>query len=188
MKKSKIRRRLQKSLDNRRIATVVRDDFDLRSTSGFVIALTQDWVVVHALNAGVYLDEVAFLRLQDVSKVWFRDDDAYHHRAVDDLGQSTATVDCPDDADVRQMLSIASAHGDVLAVYTEVVDDDALFVGRLIKLRKKSFDLHFVGRDGVWVDELDRHRYKDVTRIEVGGRYLDALSTYADPYPEAPTP
>lgn len=81
MKPSKVRRRLRESLTDGRIVTAVRDDFELATTDGYVIAFTNDWVVLHALNDGVYLDAIVMLRLKDISRALFRDDDPYHHRA-----------------------------------------------------------------------------------------------------------
>jgi hypothetical protein len=43
--------------------------------------------------------------------------------------------------------------------------------------------MHYVGRDGEWAKDVERWKYRHVTRIEVGGRYLQALNTFADPYP-----
>lgn len=183
MKMSKVRRRLEESLNERRIATVVRDAFEINMTDGFVIALTDDWLVMHALDDGVYLDDIVILRLQDVSRVWFRDDNAYHHRAIAGLGQSIAIFECDGSASTSELLNAASAKSDILAIHLETLEQEPLFIGRLVKLRNKSFDLHYVGRDGVWSDTVDRLRYRDLTRIEVDGRYLQALNRFADPYP-----
>lgn len=52
MKPTKVRRRLQESLQDRRIATAVRDDRETWAIDGFVIAMAKDWVVLHALDDG----------------------------------------------------------------------------------------------------------------------------------------
>ncbi|KAA1376342.1 hypothetical protein [Aeromicrobium fastidiosum] len=181
MRKTKIDRRLLKSMEDGRIATIVRDAFELTFTDGFVLALTDDWVVLHSLD-GVYLDGIVMLRLRDISRVLFRDDDAYHHRAIAALGETVTEFTCDDDVSVSDLLVLASARDGIFTFYCEVLEDEPLIIGRLIELRKKSFDIHYVGRDGEWAPEIERWKYRDVTRIEVGGRYLDALNRFADPY------
>jgi hypothetical protein len=183
VKASKIHRRLDESLRDRRIVTVVRDAFEIAMTVGFVIAITDGWVVLHSLDDGVYLDEIVMLRLEDISRVWFRDDDAYHHRAIESLGEAIAVFDCDSDANTIELLQAASSIADVFAIHMEVLEGEPLAVGRLIELRNKSIELHYVGRDGVWADESERWKYRHITRIEVGGRYLGALNTFADPFP-----
>lgn len=185
MKPRKVRHRLGQSLTNGRIATVVRGAFDIDMTDGFVIGLTNEWVVMHTLDAGVYLDEIVMLRLEDVSEVWFRDDDAYHRRATAALGERVASFDCDADVSAADLIKAVSARADIFSLYFEVLDGEPLFIGRLIKLRNKSFDMHYLGRDGVWAREAERWKYRHVTRIEVGGRYLNALNRFADPHPYA---
>ena len=182
---SKVRRRLEKSLSDGRIATVVRDKFDITMTDGFVVALTDDWVVMHDLDSGVYVDCIVMLRLRDVSRVLFRDDNAYHHRGVAGLNQQVAAFEVENSVGVPDLLSAASSLADIFAIHSEVLDGEPLLVGRLGALRRKSFKFHFVGRDGVWACDVDKIKYRDVTRIEVGGRYLAALNRFADPYPVA---
>lgn len=183
MKAKKIRRRLEKSLTERRIASLMRDAFDETFIDGFVIGLSDDWIILHVLNNGVYLDDLVFLRLQDVSRVRFRDDDPYHYRAIADLGKDVAELDYDGPFTPVDLLREASRRADIFAVYAEVLVDD-LFIGTPVDFRKKSLDFHYVGRDGVWAREVDRIKYRDITRIDVGGRYLEALNRYADPYPE----
>ncbi|MDT9592633.1 hypothetical protein RDV89_06125 [Nocardioides zeae] len=183
MKRSKIRRRLASSLSEGRIVTVVRDGLDLERTDGLVVALADDWVVVHELSDGVHLDTVVALRLNEVSRIWFRDDDAYHHRALQGLGRKPAVFSCADDVDAAGLLALAADKADLVSIHFEELDDEPLALGRLLELRTKKFTLHYLGRDGVWAPQTEDWRFRDVTRIEIGGRYLDALSRFADPYP-----
>lgn len=185
MKRSKVIHRLGQSLNEGRIATAVRDGFEISMTDGFVIALTNDWVVMHTLDALVYLDDIVMLRIEDVSRVLFRDDDAFHHRAIAGLGENVASFDCDATVSACDLIKAAASRADIFATYFETLDAEPLCIGRLVKLRNKSFDMHYVGRDGVWADELERWKYRWLTRIEVQGRYLDALNRFADPYPNA---
>lgn len=183
VKPTKIRSRLSQSLSDRRIVTAVRDDYAVAMTDGFVIAMAWDWVVMHSLNEGVYLDDIVMLRVEDISRAWFRDDDAYHHRAIAALGQDIASFDCDADVSASELLEAAAARADIFAVHFEVLREEPLAVGRLVEQRRKSFYMHYVGRDGGWAEDVERWKYRHVTRIEVGGRYLRALNTFADPYP-----
>ncbi len=183
MKPSKIRRHLESALAEGRIATVVRDAFELDMTDGLVVAVTDDWVVLHELAFGVHLDGLTALRLRDVSRVWFRDDDAYHRRALAGLGAEVATYEVEADVDARGLLARAQAEGRLVAVHLEVLRDEPMTLGRLLELRRKRFVIHYLGRDGEWAREPERWRYRDVTRVEVGGRYLEALERFGDPYP-----
>lgn len=183
MKLTKVRRRLGDSLNNGRIVTAVRDAFEDGMTDGLVIALTNDWVVIHDVDNGVYLDAIVMLRLEDISRVWFRDDDAYHHRAMAGLGTTVAVFDCDDEASTADLLDVASAQGGIFEIRMENLAGEPLSIGRLTHRRSKSFDLLYVGRDGVWVEKVERWKYSEVTYIQMGGRYLEALNCFADPCP-----
>lgn len=149
MKSDKIMRRLRESLDDGRIVTVVRDQFETVMTDGLVIAVSDEWVTLHGLADGVHLDDVVHLRLSDVSRVWFRDDDAYHHRALKALGMPVATFECADDTTVPDLLAHAGEEDRIFAVHFETLEDEPMMIGRLVGLEKRSFVVHYVGRDGV---------------------------------------
>ncbi|MDQ1104745.1 hypothetical protein [Nocardioides zeae] len=183
MKPAKVRRRLESALVEGRITTVWRDAFEIASTDGLVVALTDDWVVLHDLADGVHLDGLVALRLRDVSRVLFRDDDAYHRRALAALGVEVATYEVEADVDARGLLARAQAEDRLVAIHLEVLRGEPMTLGRLLDLRRKRFVIHYIGRDGEWAREPERWRYRDVTRIEVGGRYLEALERFGDPFP-----
>lgn len=98
------------------------------------------------------------------------------------------SFDIDPSAAASQLLVAASGQAGIFGLNCEELEGEPLSIGRLGDLRRKSFDMHYVGRDGVWSDQLDRWKYREVTRIEVGGRYLNALNRFADPHPDAEVP
>ncbi|MGQ0845681.1 MAG: hypothetical protein ACT4QF_16285 [Sporichthyaceae bacterium] len=106
----------------------------------------------------------------------------HHHRAVAGLGETVATFDGHASVGAAELIKVGSAEGNILAVHLETLKGEPLAIGRVIRLRKSSFELHYVGRDGVWARQTERWKYRDLTRIELGGRYLQALNRFADPY------
>ena len=160
--------------------TVRRKRLDVHETNGFVIALTDEWVVLHELD-GVYLEAVVLLRLDQVTKVEPHQDEAFVMRAFAGLGVPLEDFLCPPTARVGDLLKIASERGRVIGVHLETPKGDWINFGLLHRIGKKRADLQFVGRDGDWVEFSEAWKLNEITRIEFGGRYIHALEQFADP-------
>lgn len=180
---SKVVRRLTRALDKHVPVTVRRSRLDSDCDTGFVLALTDEWVVLHRLD-GVYLDDVVLLRLDLVTKVEaeaFRD--SYLGRAVSGIGKPIETFDCPADASVGDLLRIVDQRAQLVGVHLESPDGDWINYGKIHRVGKNRLDLQFIGRDGVWTDYADAWELRDITRIEAGGRYIVALERFGEPAP-----
>ncbi|MCL3838196.1 hypothetical protein [Aeromicrobium duanguangcaii] len=185
--RSKIVRRLTRAQQEQAPVTVRRNRLDCHEDTGFVLALTDDWVVLHALD-GVYLDDVVLLRLDLVTKVdpgWDGDGfgESYLRRAVAGSGVPLESFECPDDASVSDLLRIVDQRAQLVGVHLESPVGDWINVGTIHRIGTKRLDLQFIGRDGVWVDFVEAWRLRDITRIEFGGRYIGALERFGDPIP-----
>lgn len=152
-------------------------------TPGFVIAVLDDWVVLHELVNGPHLNDVVLLRLDLVTKVeamWGQD---YLTRGVTGLGKPIAELECAPDATVADLLRIVVARSKFVCVYLESREDYWLALGKVLRIGPKRLDLHYVENDGTWADFVERWRLKDITRIEFGGRYIQALEQFSEPMP-----
>lgn len=136
--------------------TVYRKHLDWERTSGFVIALADDWVVIHELD-GVYLDDVVLLRLDLVTKVAAHRDkeEAYVRRAVRGLGDPIETFECAADVTVAELLKTVAERADLVGVHLESRMGDWVNFGKVRRIGKKRLDLQFIGRDGDWVEDVD---------------------------------
>ena len=182
-RKKKALRRLTSARDHKTPVTVTREDLDAYETSGFVIALTNDWVVLHALD-GAYLDGVTLLRLDLVTNVRAHQDEAYVTRATDGLGVPLASFECEPDATVAELLEGVSTRGEIVGVDLESRDGDWVNYGKIHHIGKHRVDLQYIGRGGDWMDFVDAWKLREITRIEFGGRYIRALELFGDPRPE----
>lgn len=178
----KIIRRLTRAQQDQQPVTVIRKHLDQDRTSGFVVAVIDDWVVLHDLDV-VYLDALVILRLDQVTKVMLHDNLGYVTRAVAGLGVPVEEFTCPQDATTDDLLRLADQRGSLVCIYIETRRDYDLLIGEILHIGKNRLDLHFVGRDGVWADFVDSLKLKDVTRIEIDGRYIEALEKFGEPRP-----
>ena len=182
MKPKKVRRLLADGLEAQRLTRVWRDAYDTASTDGFILALIDDWVVMHVVADGAYLDDVQMMRLRDISTVIDGHND-YIDRALRGLDRPVARIELHNDATVRDLLLAAADLHPLIAFSLGDEGEEQLMVGRLVAANRHRVRLRFLAPDGTWADEVDRWGYGQISSIQVGGRYLDALAQFGDPYP-----
>lgn len=182
--RTKIVRRLTSAQLNQEPVTIWRKHLDADRTSGFVIAVLDDWVVLQDLYEAVYLDDVVLLRLDYVTKVEAHQDRAYVSRAVAGLGESLQEFECALDATINDLLGIVAERSDLVCIHLENKKNYWFAIGKILAIGRNRLDLHYIGRDGVWCGFVDAWKLKDITRIEFGGKYLRALERFGDPMPD----
>lgn len=180
--------RLQDAMKNSTPVTVRRrrlngtDDLD-----GLVDQVTPGWVVLAALEDTVYPNGFEVIRRRDITKVIQVSTAraAYIDKALGNLGRKQ--VECPftvpADATTRELLEVVAGNTPTFGFHIEGDDPGVLFIGRLARLRAKTFDLLFIDANGRWEDSNRRWKYKQVSRITFGNRCQRALEKYGDPLP-----
>jgi hypothetical protein len=179
--RSKIVHCLTVAKQDQQPVTVRRKHLDADMDSGFVLAITDEWVIFQDLAESVGLDAVVLLRLDHVTKVEPHENRAFVNRAVAGLGVPLAEFECPPEASTGDLLRLVTARAGLVCIYLETRDDYWLNIGRVLRIAEKRMDLHFIGRDGVWADFVDSWKLSDITRIEFGGRYIQALEEFGEP-------
>lgn len=176
---------LQAALDGQTPVIIERNhDWWAADVRGFVVGLTKRWVVVQALSDAIYADGVQMIRRKHVTDVIDNSERGYIARAAAALGRSEVGLSVPADARTPDVLRVASAHSPLVGVFIEKKDEDARLIGHITAYGDKTFDMQLIGPKGEWTTTSSRHKYKHVTRIEVGDRYSGGLSRFGDPRPE----
>jgi hypothetical protein len=151
---------------------------------GFVIDLDDAWAAIHIVY-DVGLNGWSIVRLDTIRTVERQPANSFLARALAQFGEQPAPllVDLTSSRDVIESLA---ATFPLLTLFTEVEDPRTAAVGRPTRTGKTRTDLLEITADGTW-DGRDarRFRYEDITRIDVGGRYEQALHELGG-YPPIP--
>lgn len=152
---------------------------------GFVVDLDRDWVVLHVVY-DVGLNGWSVVRLDTIRTVEREPANSFLPRALAQFGEDPAPV-LVDLTSTRDVIGSLASTFPLLTLFTELEDPRSALVGRPVRTGAKKVDLLEITADGTW-DGRDarRIRYEDITRIDVGGRYEQALHELGG-YPPVPS-
>ncbi|WP_213816778.1 hypothetical protein [Glaciihabitans sp. dw_435] len=158
---------------------------------GVIVAIGPDWVVVSAMDDSVYFDGWHALRLDDITAVVSDDGDfeEYFARAVAAHGSGPelpAWIGEAVAARRTKALMQLVMGADLCGLYMEADWPDELYIGSFLGRReKKRFAFDRIDPAGNWWDRASVFPARRITRVTIGGRYLDALVQFGEPVPNA---
>ena len=82
-------------------------------------------------------------------------------------------------SDLPSLLTSASTAFPVITVHRETVDPDVCHIGAVLKIANDTVTLRGINADGQWDGEAEVFGLSEVTRVDFGGLYEQALSLVA---------
>jgi hypothetical protein len=74
------------------------------------------------------------------------------------------------------LLPTASALFPLVTIHREVVDPDVVHIGVVKDIADGILTLREIDPNARWARKLGRHKISQITRVDFGGRYEDALA------------
>lgn len=148
---------------------------------GIPLAMGRTLLLVYVINPDLLLpDGWAVLRVKDVAAVHARAWDGVVGRVLADEALLPDPAAVPD---LRleswaQLLADLHARGERVSVECEEADD-GFFVGALHTAGREEVEIQHIGTDGRWEYESWWIRYRDITRVRFGSRYIGVFCRYA---------
>lgn len=176
------RRRLEKAAAKQRLVRIDRRPRHADRIDGFVVAVGERWALVQSTAEGGHFDALVAIRVKDVTKV--RKDRTFEERFARTLPTwpPTAPPDVRLDSTRRLIKSIRHL-APLVAIEQEQRRGGVQWIGAPVGEYRGWLMLHEVRPDGSWSDEPLGYRFKRITKVEVGGRYKDALAAVMAPSP-----
>lgn len=78
-------------------------------------------------------------------------------------------------ASIEELLLSASRAFPLVTIHTEVGDPDVCWIGRILGVNRGRVSLLEINPDATWDNRPAEHRLNDITRVNFGGEYEDAL-------------
>ncbi len=187
-RRAKVRERLHRAQSDDDLVRLGRgDEFD--ALDGYVVGIGTDWVLLAVLDGAIVLDGYAALRLTDVRHVERRHTGDMVRKALALREQWPPTPPpAPLDLDNSRGLLMSLAEQSAITVHIEHDDPAVCFVGAPASLGRRSLRLIELSTRAVWSSGPTKYRVDDITRVDFGGRYEQALLSVAGPMPDGARP
>ncbi len=178
--------RLRKAANTHRLIRITRGIRGSDALMGHVVAVGPKWTVLTMSDVQTPSDGYACIRTRDIDRVGHRDQHAVVRRLLTSRGQwpPVAPVGAPALDDTATMVRWLAEHSAVLTVWVERDTTDECFVGTAVQWGARAFWMAELDPTGDWDETVSKWRYRNITRVDIGGQYernLAAAATGAPP-------
>lgn len=142
---------------------------------GFVVGVGATFALLHSCNADVVcLNGYVAVPLTEMRGVRLLDETEVLTRALLLKGEAPQPQLDILPFDFPGLLSSVNAHFPLLTLHLDRKWPDSCFIGRVDRMSGKSVTLRQIDPQGRW-SGTTTYKFKDITRVEFGGGYEDAL-------------
>jgi hypothetical protein len=76
---------------------------------------------------------------------------------------------------VEELLLTASRAFPIVTIHREKVNPDLCHIGKVVKIENGRVFLLEIGPDAIWEENPTEYRLREITRVDFGGGYEEAL-------------
>gem|GEM_PF-816021 len=165
---------LQSALWEKHPVRVTRRAAPKESLSGFVVGMTDAFVLLHVEDAAGWrtLDGYVALPLREVKSARVYDDhDCVFERVLALKGMAPQPQPDVFLGDLPGLLSSLNTLFPLVTLHAEYRQPDLCFIGRMAGLKKKAVAMRLLSPAARWYDDINTFRFADITRVDFGSRY-----------------
>ncbi len=149
---------------------------------GFPLEVSEEFMLLQNISDEYLLNGYSIIRMADVGGYRVLEDRGEMIRYVLERrypeGYLASSPFASEELEDFSFLESIHNHAPLITVHKEGIDDMVCWIGAVSSISEKTFTLRKVDVSGDWMDERGRYRYDDVTRIDFGGAYEEALWMY----------
>lgn len=143
---------------------------------GYVLSLGPELVLLAIVGHGIRFDGYQVYRLDDIARL---DDPAPHASFVESAlhlrGLSQPSTPSVNLDTLPDLLRTATDAFSLLTIHTEDEDPDVCWIGQVVETHPDRVVLRHITPDADWDDVPDSYPLDEITRIDFGGSYEEAL-------------
>lgn len=168
---------LEKARTRNNVVRIFREELDGPDgwTDGFVVDANEEMVLLQLVDDSVRLNGYQVLFLEDIS-------DFAHPAPFNDFqkkvlalrGEKVVDPEVELDDLAVLLIDISEEFG-LVTLHREEIEPDSCEIGRVVRADAVTYELEEIGSDARWFDDTFEYDLYDITRIEFGGAYEDAL-------------
>jgi hypothetical protein len=149
---------------------------DRGTVNGYVLDIGPQFVLIALVSDGLRSNGFQCYRLADIRNLQVPDKFARFHEAVlKKRGIRFPKQPRVDVSSLEKLLRTANRAFPLLTIHRERADAGACWIGRVVGLGGGRVMLLEIGPDACWDNQLETYRLSEITRVDFGGDYENAL-------------
>jgi hypothetical protein len=150
--------------------------FEQGSVNGYVIDIGPQFFLVALVSDGIRFNGFQCFRLSDVRRLQVPHKyAAFAEAALKKRGERIPKKPHVVVASLPKLLLTANQTFPLVTFHREKVDANVCQIGRVIELRNGRVSMLEIGPDAVWDETPETYRLSEITRVDFGGDYEEAL-------------
>jgi hypothetical protein len=172
-----VREDLEEAQSEQTIVRVTRGAFDEHGDIGYVEAVGDELLLLALISDEIWFNGFAVLRLADISELESPHEYAdFVEEALRLRDESVAAAPAVSLADLGSAIRTAGRLFPVVVIHREEVEPEICRIGRVVKVTKESVTILEIGPDAEWEAEPSTWALDEITRVDFGGGYEEALA------------
>lgn len=156
--------------------------FEQGSVSGYVLDIGPKFFLVALVSDAIRFDGFQCFRRSDVRRLQVPGKyAAFAEAALKKRGERIPKKPPVAVTTVSELLLMASRAFPLITIHRESVDPDVCHIGHVVDVRNGRVSLLEIGPDAVWEETPETYRLNEITRVDFGGGYEEALHLVGGP-------
>lgn len=152
-----------------------RPKLDEEYLRGFVLDYSDTLILLNVLDSNFYLNGFTVVRDIDVTRVRTYDNkDYFLNRALRLKSIKPKRKPRVDLANWKTLLLSAQKLFPLITIHREAISNEVCYIGKVVSATEKTVTLYDIDPRAEW-DRPYRRRLSDLTKVDFGGGYEDAL-------------
>jgi hypothetical protein len=151
--------------------------FEPGTFEGYVLDVGPHFFLLAVVREDMRFNGFSCLRIADVRRLQAPAKYAeFAEAALRKRGEYLAEKPNIDLGNISNLLRSANLLFPLITIHRERIDPDVCHIGRVASLKNGTLSLLEIGPDAAWDTELSPHKLREITRVDFGGGYEEALS------------
>lgn len=143
---------------------------------GYLVATGPEFFAIHLVDKGIRLDGFNCLRYSDVTSADLPAPYAgFMERVLELRGHRVADSFPVDLTSIGTLIRTAGRAYPVVTLHLESIDPEVCYIGKVLSVSDDEVSIRSIDPGGEWDDDVDSYALSDISRVDFGGAYEEAL-------------
>ena len=149
--------------------------FEEHTVRGYVLDVGPEFFLLALVSDRIWFDGFECFRIADVSQLRVDPYEQFAKNALKKRGEKWRGKPRVSLKNVHDLLLTAGRAFPLVTIHREEIDPDVCWVGRVLEVTPEVVRLLEIGPDAGWETKPEEYRLKEITHVNFGGDYEDAL-------------